>query len=402
MEIRGNRLTFYDTFSERDLEPDRRRGRQDAAQQRPPLDSDDFYASEWEVVGRVRADLSEFMQEVQERRAQYEEERDSKLQRVEDFNARREVHILEGKSGIEALRRDKGDASPAYQRVKEEYEEARDAYRSIEQNQGRPLMAHMRNTVYYWVFALLSVAEIPINLPAIQTVFWESTLLALLLAGVLGLLLMVLAHNLGRLVCQLPHARVNGQIVPHWFFLVMASGVSVGMIYLLYLLRVQYIAMTQVEIAVGTAESGMMFLLYNLAVVLVGMIMSYIHHDPDPEYQSAHTRMVRAKKAFDNLKEEYERERQVLQKRFDNRMSSAAREVERLQSEVEVARKSLANLERQKLAFVDRVLHIMQLRISTYQSANRQGRDLAPLYFGPKRIQELGQTMRAEFVPSAM
>lgn len=406
MEIRGNRLAYYDSFSERDLEPDRRRGKADGLDCFPPTDADRFNYSEQEIISRVRADLSEFMQEVHERRAAYEEERDAKIQRVETHNARRDVHILEYKSRLEALRRLKGDGSPIYQQAKDSFDEAQDAMRTKTDDMARPVSIHLHNKVYYLIFILLAFAEVPINLPAIEQVFRESRLLSGLLAIVLGCVLIVIAHILGRLLRQWQHAKVNGYGLIHLLFIGLSLLVSGAMVYLLFELRVRYMTNDTGGIFGGNAadmmQGGQLFLAFNLAIVLVGTMVAFAHHDPDPDYQTAHENFRRAKKVYDRLKEDYEQERHRLQRQFDMRAASTGREVERLQAEVEVTRKSLANLERQKLAFIDRVLHVMRLRLAAYQAANQRARTMVgcpggPAYFGDAAIEREVARMREEF-----
>lgn len=400
MEIHGNRLTYYDTFSERDLEPDRRRGYRDGNINQPPSSADEFSPSEWEVISKVRADLADFMQEVHERRAQHEEERDTKEQRVFSFNGRREVMILELKARMEALRREKGDSSPRYLRAKEEFEDAQDAHRTMAADVGRPLSVYFGNWIFYAVFAVLSIAEVPVNFPAIQQVFLESTIFAALLAVVLGLLLMFLAHTIGRVGRQFPHAIKNGQGTTFGIFLALPLVVSVWMVWLLYKLRVAYLIELSPADTVSIEQSGLLFLLFNLAVVLAGIVVSFFHHDPNPDYQNAAARADKARKKFNTLREAFETSRQELQRAFDIRTASLAREVERLEGEVEVSVKSLANLERQKIAFIDRVLMVLHLRLMTYQSTNKSARNdgTAPGYFGEKRIKTLIDDLRLEFM----
>jgi hypothetical protein len=406
MEIRGNRLAYYDSFSERDLEPDRRRGKADGLDCFPPADTNRFHYSEQEIISRVRADLSEFMQEVHERRAAYEEERDAKIQRVETHNARRDVQILEYKSRLEALRRLKGDGSPLFQQAKDSFDDAQDAMRTKTDDMARPVSIHLHNRLYYGIFGLLAFAEVPINWPAIEQVFRESRVLSALLAVVLGVVLIVIAHIMGRLLRQWQHAKASGYGFIHFLFIALSLLVSGTMVYLLYELRVRYMTSDVGGIFGGNAtdmmQGGQLFLAFNLAIVLVGTMVAFAHHDPDPDYQTAHENFRRAKKIFDALKEAYEQDRHKLQRQFDLRAASTGREVERLQAEVEVTRKSLANLERQKLAFIDRVLHVMRLRLAAYQAANQRSRAMTncpgiPRYFGDEAIEKEAAKMREEF-----
>jgi hypothetical protein len=406
MEIRGNRLAYYDSFSDRDLEPDRRRGMADGRDCLPRKDATTFQYSEQEIISRIRADLSEFMQEVHERRSGYEEERDAKIQRVETHNARRDVQILEYKSRLEALRRLKGDGSPLYQQAKDHFDEAQDGLRTKSDDMARPVSIHLHNKVYYIIFTILALSEVPINMPAIEQVFRESRLLSAALAVVLGVILIVLAHILGRLLRQWGHARASGYGILHGLFIAATLGVSGSLVYLLYVLRLKFMVNGSGSLFGGNAADqvagGMLFLAFNIAIVLVGLLIAFAHHDPDPDYQTAHENFRRDKKVFDLMKEEYEKDRHQLQRQFDSRAASTAREVERLQAEVEVTHKSLMNLERQKLAFIDRVLHVMRLRLATYQAANQRSRAAAdcpelPAHFGDSAIESEVRKLRGEF-----
>ncbi|WP_156521041.1 hypothetical protein [Magnetospirillum moscoviense] len=107
-------------------------------------------------------------------------------------------------------------------------------------------------------------------------------------------------------------------------------------------------------------------------------MVAFAHHDSDPDYQAAYDHYRSTKKTFDRVNERYEVERHKLQRRFDIKSASNAREVERLQVEVDVTFKALANLERQKTGFIDRILHVMRMRLTAYQSANLRARRQRP------------------------
>lgn len=411
MDIRGNRLSFYDTFSERDLEADRRRGENDGTLCQPRTDEDRFSHSEWEIISRTRADVADFLQEVQERRSRHEEERDIKQQRVETFNSRRDVLLLEFKAQQEALRRLSGDGSPRFQQARSAYEEARDLLLTKADDLGRPVATYLPSLAYYLIFGLLSLVEVPINLPAIIQVLREAPLVAALLSVVLGIILLFLSHILGRLLRQMKHAKDSGYLTIHLGFTALDVGILCGLIYLVYSLRIRFMGSESSTVFSGDmldlVQGGQLFLTFNLAIVLVGSFISFAHHDADPEYQALHAQTRRARKAFDKLNQDYEQERQRLQRRFDFRVASTGREVERVQGDVEVARKQLSNLERRKTAVIDRMLHVMRLRLIAYQAANRSARqqagfDKQPPYFGDKAIDELVEKLRLEFIVAAL
>ena len=245
---------------------------------------------------RTRADIADFLQEVQERRAQYEEVRDTKKQRVLSFKGRREVQVQELMARTEALRRESGNSSPVFRRVKEEHDDAEDKLRTIAADAGRPLSTYFFSPVWYFVILFsLSIAEVPINLPAIALVFSESYAMAAGLALVMGVVLLFLAHTTGRLLRQIRHAFTNGHGLFNTAFAVVVIGVVLSMVWLFYVLRVEYLRSTNESITGGTlSNAGWLFLCFNLGVVLVGMIISFLHHDPDPDFQGAAQRARRA------------------------------------------------------------------------------------------------------------
>lgn len=415
MNLSGSRLTYYETFNDKDLDPFRRRGKADGGlclpdpvpvppgASGPPLDV--LGPTEEEYVSRARADISEFMREVHAHRASYEADRDSKYQFVESFRSKREILTNEFNGRIEALRREKGDASPVYLQAKQAFDEANDHFRNLAANLSRPLSSFLSNYSYIFVLVILSLIEAPVNQPAVGMVFRESWLMSLLLAGSIGAILMFLAHVMGRLVRQARYSIANGlgTWLPNLLLFLLCLGVVLPTIWYLYLLRLDYFRLMSVH---GSEDSGILFLLFNLAVFLVGLAVAYFHHDPNPEFQSAaeHTRKTR--KIFHKHQRAHETARQELQALYDNRLVSMAREVDRLEGDVEVIIKGLANLERQKHGFVNRVLEVLSLQLSTYQAANVQARHERripcatplPTHFTPGHIKAVVDRVRAEFI----
>lgn len=407
MNLSGSRLTYYETFSQRDLEPFRKRGRADGALCLPemPLPPNQLGSSEEEFVSRSRADLAEFMREVHERRARYEAERDAKYQHVEGFRGKREILTNEFNAKIEALRREKGDASPLYRQAKDTYDEALDSFKNLAANLSRPLSSFLSNRSYLIVLFLLSLIEAPVNQPAVYEVFRESELTSYFLAGAIGGVLMFLAHVMGRLVRQARHgvSKGVGMWLPNLMLFLLSTGVVLPTIWYLYLLRVTYFEISLKVTSPG--DSGALFLLFNLSVFLVGLAVAFFHHDPNPEFQVAAEHCERSRKIFHRRQREFEVSRQELQATYDTRLTSMAREVDRLEGDVEVAIKGLANLERQKHGFVNRVMEVLSLQLSTYQAANIQARREGPVacpqplppHFSALAIKTTVDAVRAEF-----
>lgn len=406
MNLSGSRLTYYETFSERDLEPFRKRGKADGALCLPESVTQGGHgASEEEFISRARADLAEFMREVHEQRSRYEAERDGKAQQVDSFRGKREVLTNEFNGRVEALRRQKGDASPIYIQAKNGYDEAQDAFKNLAADLGRPISSFLSNRWYLVVLGILSAVEVPINQPAVSEVFAESVLTSYVLAAAIGVVLMFLAHTIGRLVRQFGHAwrRGVGAWIPNLLLLASSLALSIGMVWFLYLLRLNFFI--NVLHIPDPGPSGDLFLLFNLAVLLVGVIVAFFHHDPNPDFQSAAERSHRNRGEFYKVEREFERDRQVIQGQYDQRSVSMAREVERLEGEVEVAIKGLANLERHKLGFVNQVLEVLSLQLQAYQTFNIQARAERPqacltphpAHFGHAAIKTTIDAIRKDF-----
>jgi hypothetical protein len=402
MEIRNRTLEYYETFTERDLDGDRRQGRQDAENDRPEVTDVDFSAHERDILARTRHDLSSYAAEYQETRNRQVADRDAKQQKVDAYNGERDNYLKAQRAEIETLANRKGEGSSHYNQLKNDSEEATDRLKSLRKSLGRPLQSYLGKIFYFFVFAVLAIAEIPINLPAAQEVFRESPFTAFIITAAIGLILIFLASYLGQRVRQWRFHTGNDHLFRHrlWFWLgifgvLFLSGLLVWGI---YFMRIHYME-GRGHNSIG--DSSLFFLIINIGIYVTEFIFSLLYHDPDPDYQQAFLDSQRFGKKFAAVRNAYEAEREAVLRRHNAALQELDSEHERMRQDIATIEMNLANLDRFRQRSVNLVLDVMGRRITAYQEDNARVRDRKkiqhPVYFGADAVEKRKRTLREEF-----
>lgn len=424
MTTYSNRLTFYETFTDRDLLHDQRQGYEDGRQNRPDYTDRDFSPYEWSLVKRADTDLSDLMQEYHANRARLEQERDTRQRWLLSYSSRRQNLMNDRKSRLDRLNINEGDDSKTHSHPGDVFKRLDAELKVRTANIKRPLRNYVGTWPYRILFFTLAMAEFPINLPAVETVFQEAPVLAGFIALVLGFLLIFFAHTLGRFARQYRSYLESDRVTPEnaigkkrwrWptagtviFFIatILLLAMSAGIIYYVYELRMTYLSTPGNQLTGqgyspgagadgGYNSSGYFFLFINMAIYLTGLTISWLHHDPDPDYQKLCDEHKKARLALEEVESDYAAKALAIQAESDADIGSLAREAETMDSEARNAAVALENLNTKRRSTVELILSVMGWRILAYQTANAETRSKRPpLYFGGARVAEAQAALR--------
>lgn len=175
---------------------------------------------------------------------------------------------------------------------------------------------------FYWPFlALLALCEVPVNRFSFELFFRESPTIAMVVAGLVGVVLMGLAHGVGTV---LRHFGYNWRRGSRWvsivwlaifgaMILALAWGVSVlRQGYLTFvqqpdptfaqMLESQQFGQAAIRVFEGgLGPEGWIFFALNMAIVVVGVSAAYFCHDPHPDYEKVDRERRRLTRAIGSL-----------------------------------------------------------------------------------------------------
>ena len=405
-------LTRYLSFSEKDTKPDRLKGRSDGRKLFPSADSEEFSPHELERISQARAAVTNYDRNLHDIRQQLDLDlaaRDQELN--EGYLAQKETLIRSKESALESLRQESGANSEAYRQIHNEQEEKKENFRRVELQLNRPLQIHF-SKIYLLLLFVLAILEVPINKLAVEFFFQESPFLALILALTIGVVLISLAHFLGLMFRQVSHYSDRMGIkgyVTGVFLITLTAG---SLIYLISALRQQYvdfIAQDQQQdlaamlmsdgvggllgqtIQTELGVAGLTLLVLNVSVFFLGLMFSFLRHDPHPDYERLYVERNRAINKLVDFRNQFEQKATKLQSEFDEKISYLDKKALALENEIrEMTSRRLA-LDTEREHDISMIIDVLRQQILAYQSGNveeRNGENI-PSYFGEQGLASL-------------
>jgi hypothetical protein len=153
--------------------------------------------------------------------------------------------------------------------------------------------------------AALAICEVPVNRFSFELFFRESPTIAMIVAGLIGVVLMGLAHGMGTVMRHLGYHARKG--IPWVSFAWLGAFVAMilALVYGVAVFRQGYLTFVQqpdpsfaelletnqlgqaalVALNGELGAEGWIFLAINLAIVLVGISAAYFCHDPHPDFE---------------------------------------------------------------------------------------------------------------------
>ncbi|HEX3350826.1 MAG TPA: hypothetical protein VHS58_22265 [Acetobacteraceae bacterium] len=267
---------------------------------------------------------------------------------LEDLARERDEHIgqklIETRENrqvaLQHLERTAGPLSARYAAAAKAVEDAERGLRAIRADvSGRPLRTAF---VPFYLAALVALAliEVPVNRLAFELFFQEQPIFSLLLALAAGAVLIFFAHIVGTLIRRVeqpsPRAQQARRIGAIALFLILAGG----LIYVLASMRQLYVHLLESEqgslqqqvealtnrgaasaisnvASTNLGTAGVTLLVINVVLFAVGAALSFMRHDPHPDYEAAHRAELRARRRLTRLRARYERVVGVRRQGFD-------------------------------------------------------------------------------------
>jgi hypothetical protein len=282
--------------------------------------------------------------------------------------------------------------------------------RRLEAELARPLRTSM---IWSYPFIMLAVAivEVPVNRMAFELFFQETPALSLLIALTIGGMLALFAHFIGLWIKQANQYRHIRKRVGHYVGAVFLITLTLPLIYLIAALRQHYIALLEADQAssfgallqqggagsfTGTAAKivgvemgagGWTLFVVNIVIITVGILVSFVRHDPHPDYEKVTKFARRHNKALQKLTLKFEKKIKEITEDFDERLSTINRQEKTLEAEIVSIGAEINAAERHLKENIKAVTLNVCSRIASYQRGNRSARtDGVPLCF--QRIDE--------------
>lgn len=175
------------------------------------------------------------------------------------------------------------------------------------------------SSLYLPFLLLLAIAEVPVNRLSFQLFFNDGPLMSLVVAGLVGAVLIALAHMAGvgarrfRHVCAEAHGGWSASARLGGLFAVL-GGLCYGVAvfrqgYLTFVTTPdptfaaliadnQYGEAAVIALRAGLGIDGAIFLIINVAIVCVGMYFAFSRHDPHPNFEQLDLDRTAAKNAY--------------------------------------------------------------------------------------------------------
>jgi hypothetical protein len=225
-------------------------------------------------------------------------------QRVELTNHERRLDVIDARF------------APIRQHLSEQRSKADESLAEIKDEENRE--PRYSSPFFYWPFmAALAICEVPVNRFSFELFFRESPTIAMVVAGLIGVVLMGLAHGMGTVTRHFGYHTRKGIPWVSIVWLVVFVAMSFALIYGVAVFRQGYLtfiqqpdpsfaellqtqqygqaALNALQIQLGA--EGWIFLAINLAIVVVGVSAAYFCHDPHPDFEKVdkeRRRLVRA------------------------------------------------------------------------------------------------------------
>jgi hypothetical protein len=176
--------------------------------------------------------------------------------------------------------------------------------------------------LFYWPFlALLALCEVPVNRFSFELFFRESPTIAMVVAGLVGIVLMGLAHGVGTILRHWGYNWRRGSRVVSVVWLLVFVGMIAGLVWGVSVFRQGYLTFVQqpdptfaqmlenqqfgqaaiTALGLELKAEGWIFLILNTAIVVVGVSAAYFCHDPHPDYEKVDRERRKLTKAIGAL-----------------------------------------------------------------------------------------------------
>jgi hypothetical protein len=395
-QIANATLAGYLRYSAGDRRADEATGRKHGAAGEPKsTDRDCLYYSS--LLGQAKTAMRAYERERLELVAGKERLADELSRDADENYQKRKMAVLEERaSALGELDKTSGPRSTKMQSAVEQQVTTRTRASQIEADLGRPLRTSLV-PLYPFVLGFIAIAEIPINRLAFELFFQEAPIVSLFLSFAVGLLLAFFAHQAGLWLRQAASHKTVASKLGHFAGVAVIIAIALPLIYFIAAMRQHYLALMDAEAAsdfgsllrqgleggltsarevlsVDLGAPGWTLLILNLALLTVGAIISFVRHDPHPDYEPAVRQAARAQRRLNRMRSSYERQEARLSREYDERIATLDRQLVRIDNELAVTRRALAQAEAHRPAMIRAVASTLTERFGAYRLGNRLGR----------------------------
>lgn len=395
-QISSTHLGRYLKYNDRDREADKTIGRREAGEGIPG-ESEERSPFEVEALETAKSalhsyDMARFTlkQERKDEVARLAHERDHNLSkqhsRISDTKEK-ELQQLDEKIG---------PASQKMVHLSKRKSEAEDEHRKLRAELNRPLIVHITK-IYMVIIAVIALAEVPINRMAFELFFQEHPAISTLIAAAIGGAIAMMAHFIGLWLRQShQHERISKRLT-YYGGIVALLLVCIPLLYLIAALREHVINLAeQSTMGIGdivrqsfeggvaqTAESlmtvdlstaGWTLFVINIVILSIGVLSSFVRHDPHPYYERVVKTEDRLRKQYEKRMQKYDRERIKLEKEYDKKLAGLQRQIDSVKEQINKAEADLTVIWKHRGDMVTKVAMTVGNRIVAYNQGNRAAR----------------------------
>ena len=413
IDVEQKTLPLYKNYNKRVEKLDENTGKGDGKRGFPESGAQG-YPFQDESLSEARRALQEFDLELDNVVQNLEgSEADKTRERDENYKRRREDTIAEEKNVVEHLDQTIGRRSPTYSRLNNRLQEAKKRLSSIELDVQRPLRVSLR-WVYMPLLLLLALVEVPVNRLAFEFFFLETPVISLFIAIVLGLIIMFCAHFAGLWLRQASHYSNSAARVLHYVGISVIFVVIGTVVYFVAALRQGYVNLLEREAtsnfgamlqegALGTfadealktdlGTAGFSLLAINVLIFLVGMVASFVRHDPHPDYERATRISEKTERRLHQIEVNFQKRVSKKNAEIEHRIAFLDRQLDQTESEIEEIKRELDATEKRRPEIVRLMSEVVAHRVLAYQRGNRsvrKGQDVPSCFTAPdiKTIEE--------------
>lgn len=451
--IASETLTHYQNYADRDSRTDFEKGEEDGRREYPDSDASKFSTYEQQLISAARTALNEYVRKMR----QAVDMLDSKIsglmsERDEDYTSRKNALFEQKKQELKEVNDLYGTNSQRHKELDATYSQRRREFQAQEFDTGRPPRINMADpilempwltwtTPYILALCALSLMEIPINSRAIELAFEFTPPLSYVIAGLVGVVFIMLAHFTGIQLLRIWHA--PGWVkLWHILLAILSAGFATILVVIRFEMRGQVEDLTGSvsgvlaldadpggvgsglpevrtspdlltllftdplafldQITSGGSDEATRFaqlglLLLNVIVFLTGLVLSVIRHDPDPAMERAHNRLMSAERKLNFFMRHFRNRAAGIESKFGRRITSTERRADQINNDIIACQREREQLLQQIDNDMRTVLNVLAQQIAAYQRGNRNARTTKePAYFGTQGLRKLGAEVMVE------
>ena len=395
-------------YSTADQRVDERKGTKDGEADFPKPD-DEQHGFAFEVMERGRAtfrraltDLETVKTEAQNRIDKLERDRDDR------YEVNRENRSQERDSALAAVENRFGRNSADYSRATSRLQELKDERSRIHSELGRPCRARLPLLLYVAILVVIAIAEVPVNQVAFTQIV-ENNLGALGIAFAVGSMVALAAHLVGEMLI---HSRLEPGFSKNKLRYGVSFAVVAFMLVVFYFVSVLRDFMLRISAESGASFAdllradagetlgslvttsltlpGVGLFVVNFVVFLFGVIMSWLAHDPHPDYPSVVRNEQKWQRRSDKIRKHYEKKLQEFHDKFDTVIANLNNQIAMIDEEIQTQMQGVARIDDKVREYAERVASYVVQRINKYETANRMHRKSdTPVLFNAHKKDEL-------------